>query len=133
MVFDLVFALESEEKRRVARTGVRITIARFHEETSYASQSGQARTRILTVRMSEADHGRPVERAKRARARTPSAYIRAAALTGQEFELPCWDTLREMRNECIRLTGATNNSPPGSVRDRALEAAINALDRISRF
>ena len=83
--------------------------------------------------MSEQEHQRLVERAERSRASTPSAYIRAAVLTGQEFELPSWDALRELRNECIRLTGAITNSPPGPARDRALEAAINALDRISRF
>jgi hypothetical protein len=99
----------------------------------HAANSGLVRTRRIAIRLSESDHKRLVERAERARAKTPSAYIRAAALTGQEFELPCWDALREMRNECIRLTGAINNSPPGPVRDRALEAAINALDRISQF
>ena len=91
------------------------------------------RDRIVNVRMSEHDHKRLVERAERARAKTPSAYIRAVALTGREFELPCWDALREMRNEMIRLTAEIQGSPPGPVRDRALEAAINALDRISRF
>jgi hypothetical protein len=94
---------------------------------------GYERTRRISVRLSEHDHKRLVERAERARASTPSAYIRAAALTGQEFELPAWDTLREMRNELIRLTGEIHGSPPGPVRDRALEAATNALDRISRF
>jgi hypothetical protein len=74
-----------------------------------------------------------IERAERARAKTPSAYIRAAALTGREFELPCWDALREMRNELIRLTGEVQATPPGPVTDRALEAAINAIDRITRF
>jgi hypothetical protein len=64
---------------------------------------------------------------------TPSAYIRAAAPTGQEFELPAWATLREMRNELIKLTAEIQGSPPGPVRDRALEAAIDALDRIIRF
>ncbi|WP_422271592.1 plasmid mobilization protein [Bradyrhizobium sp.] len=88
---------------------------------------------MVNVRMSEHDRQRLAERAIRAGAKTPSAYIRAAALTGQEFELPAWATLRDLRNECIRLTGAINSSPPGPVRDRALEAAIDALDRISRF
>ena len=94
---------------------------------------GYERTKIVNVRMSEQEHQKLIERAERSRASTPSAYIRAAALTGEEFELPSWAALREMRNECIRLTGAINSSPPGPTRDRALEAAINALDRISRF
>jgi hypothetical protein len=88
---------------------------------------------MVNVRMSEQKHQRLVERAKRSRARTPSAYIRAAALTGREFELPCWDALREMRNELMRLTGEIQRSPPGPVRDRALEKAFDALDRITRF
>jgi hypothetical protein len=91
------------------------------------------RDRIVTVRLSEIDHHRLVERCVRARAKTPSAYIRAAALTGQEFELPCYDTLRELINAMIKCTGEIQATPPGPVRDRALEAAIAALDRISRF
>jgi hypothetical protein len=38
-----------------------------------------------------------------------------------------------MRNELIRLTGEVQATPPGPVTDRALEAAINAIDRITRF
>jgi hypothetical protein len=91
------------------------------------------RTRRIAIRLSEHDHERLVERAIRAGARTPSAYLRACGLTGLEAEMPPWATLRDMRNECIRLTGEIQNSPPGPVRDRALEAAINALERITRF
>jgi hypothetical protein len=85
------------------------------------------RTRRIAVRLSESDHRRLVERARRAGAKTPSAYLRAAALTGQEFELPAWGTLRDLRNEVIKLTAAVKAHP------RAVDAAIAALDRISRF
>ena len=80
------------------------------------------RTRRITVRLSEDDYKRLVERAVRAGAKTPSAYLRAAALTGQEFELPPWEALRDLRNAVINANNA-----------RDLPALINALDRISRF
>jgi hypothetical protein len=85
-------------------------------------KQGHERTKRISVRLSEADYGRLVERAKRARARTPSAYVRAACLTGQEFELPSWDELRELRNAVINANHA-----------RDLPALVAALDRISRF
>ena len=94
---------------------------------------GHDRTRFVGVRMSEYDYQRLAERAVRAGAKTISAYLRAAALTGPEFELPAWATLRDMRNECITLTGAIQNSPPGPIRDRALAKAKEALERICRF
>jgi hypothetical protein len=59
--------------------------------------------------------------------------VRAAVLTGREFRFPPWDTLRELRNEVIKLGAAINNTPPGPVRDRTEEAMIDALDRITRF
>jgi hypothetical protein len=83
--------------------------------------------------MSDHEHRVLLERSGRAGARTPSAYIRAAALTGREFRLSDWETLREIRNEVIRLTAAIQNSPPGKVRDRVLEAAIDTLDRITQL
>jgi hypothetical protein len=87
----------------------------------------------LRVRISDHEHRVLLERASKAEASTPSAYVRAAALTGREFEIPSNEMRRQIRNELIRLTGAIQNSPPGKVRDRALEAAINTLDRISQL
>ena len=83
---------------------------------------GYNRTRRIAVRLSESDHKRLVERAARAGAKTTSAYLRAAGLTGQEFELPPWEALRDLRNAVINANLA-----------RDLPALINALDRISRF
>ena len=81
-----------------------------------------ARTRRVTVRLSDDDYRRLVERAARAGATSPSAYMRAAALTGQEFELPPWAALRDLRNAVINANNAHD-----------LPALIAALDRISRF
>lgn len=83
---------------------------------------GYDRTIKFSVRLSEYDHHRLVERARRAGAKTPSAYIRAACLTGQEFELPAWEALRDLRNAVINANHA-----------RDLPALIAALDRISRL
>jgi hypothetical protein len=61
-------------------------------------------------------------------ARTPSEYMREAALGARETQMPAWDTLRDFRNELIRLTPG-NTGRTG--RDRALEAAKDALERIT--
>lgn len=82
----------------------------------------QTKEHRITVRLSEADRKRLVERAIRAGAKTPSAYLRAAALTGREFQMPAWDHLRELRNAIINANHA-----------RDLPALAAALDRISRF
>ena len=101
--------------------------------TGFKKGSGQSRVRFLRVRISDHEHKRLVERAKKSGAVTPSAYVRAAVLTGREFEMPSWDELRGLRNDVIKLTGLIETAPSTSARDRALEAAINALDRITRF
>jgi hypothetical protein len=72
-----------EAERRIARAWVCGTFWFGRPMKNYPR-----RDRIVNVRMSEHDHKRLLERAQRARAKTPSAYIRAAALTGREFELP---------------------------------------------
>jgi hypothetical protein len=82
----------------------------------------QIRDRIVTVRLSEHDYERLVERSIRAGAKTPSAYIRAACLTGQEFQLPAWEALRDLRNAVINANNAHDHP-----------SLIAALDRISRF
>ena len=56
------------------------------------------RPRRITVRLSEHDYRRLLERAIRAGAKTPSAYIRAAALAGSEFQMPAFETMRDLRN-----------------------------------
>jgi mobilization protein NikA len=91
---------------------------------------GYDRTRFVGVRMSEHDYQRLKERAVRAGAKTPSAYIRAACLTGQEFELPPWEHLRALINAMVECTGELRKAG----YSKALEAkALDAFDRISRF
>jgi hypothetical protein len=91
---------------------------------------GYNRTRYFTVRLSENDHRRLVERAIRAGAKTPSAYIRAACLTGQEFELPAWEHLRALINAMVQCTAELRKAGCS----KTVEAkAIDAFDRISRF
>lgn len=89
-------------------------------------QSQHKRDKIVTTRWSEVEFKDLAERAKRAKT-TPSGYLRAAALHPNECRLPPWEELRELRNEVIKLTKLIKINP------LALKAAINALDRISRF
>jgi replication-associated recombination protein RarA len=95
----------------------------------HAFRPGHRRDRNICFRVSDHDYRRLLERAEKAGASTPSAYLRAAALTGREFRLPAYETLRDLRNEVIRLATAIKTT--GSVR--AMEAAISALDRISKL
>jgi hypothetical protein len=92
--------------------------------------NGHRRNRNVNVRFSESDHAVLVKRAARAGAKTPSAYIRAATLTGQEFELPSWDLLRALicaMTECTEELRKAGASP-------AVEAkAIEAFERIVRL
>ena len=83
--------------------------------------------------MSDHELRRLDERAAKANASAVSAYIRAASLTGQEFEMPPWKLLRQLINEVVKLTAEIQATPPGAVRNRALDAVINTLDRLSRL
>jgi hypothetical protein len=83
---------------------------------------GHNRTRFVGLVMSEPDYERLVERSARAGAKTVSAYIRAACLTGREFEMPAHETLRDLRNAVIGANIARDHP-----------ALINALDRISQL
>src|SRR6266850_490793 len=91
---------------------------------------GHQRTRNLTTRWSEYDYKRLVQRAKRAGAKTPSAYIRAATLAGSEFEMPPFETIRDLRNEVIRLAAALEALPPSKLVNETLAEAKAALGRI---
>ena len=83
---------------------------------------GHTRTRRITVRLSEIEYRGLVGRAAASGAKTAAAYLRAAALTGREFEMPPWQHLRDLRNAVISANHA-----------RDLPALIDALERISRF
>ena len=88
------------------------------------------RTRLVRVRISEHDHKRLVERSARSGAKTVSAYIRAACLTGREFELPSWEHLRALINAMVQNTYELRKNG----WSKALEAkAEAAYDRVSLF
>jgi hypothetical protein len=89
---------------------------------------GHERTRRIAIRVSEHDLKRLEERASHAGAKTVSAYLRAAGLC-REVRIPAFETLRDLRNEVMELTLAIRAA--GSAK--AMEAAIRALDRISRL
>jgi hypothetical protein len=91
---------------------------------------GHTRTRRITVRLSENDYNRLVERAAASGAKTAAAYLRAAALTGQEFEMPPWEHLRALINAMVQCTGELRKAGASP----AVEAkAIDAFDRISQL
>jgi hypothetical protein len=94
--------------------------------------SNHQRTRRTTTWWSESDYLRLRERAQRAGAKTVSAYIRAAALAGGEFEMPAFETTRDLRNAVIRLAAALETLPPTNSVNETLAEAKAALGRICR-
>jgi hypothetical protein len=68
-------------------------------------------------------------RTEQSGARSPSEYIRAACLTGAQLYLR--DERADMNN-LIRLTGEIQRSPDGPIKDAALQAAMDALNRFMR-
>jgi hypothetical protein len=54
---------------------------------------------------------------------------RGRGLAGTQSEVPDYAMQRKIFNALIETTAAINASPPGPMRDRALQAAIDALDR----
>ena len=97
------------------------------------TSANHTRNRIVTLRLSDHDHKRLTDRARKAGATTISAYIRHACLTGLEFEMPPWAEIRALRNDVVKLAAAITATPRGPARDRALDAATAALERIVRF
>jgi hypothetical protein len=68
-------------------------------------------------------------RATKARALSPSEYVRTAVLGLPQFEVGSAQMQRETVNALIELAGAITASPAGPLRDLALERAIDAIDR----
>jgi hypothetical protein len=87
---------------------------------------------IIPSRWSAAEYKMLAERRKRSGAKNDSAYLRAAALTGDEFQLPSFETLRDLRNEMIRLAGAVQALPQSGLRDEVLQEVREAFRRVCR-
>ena len=95
--------------------------------------ANQIRNRIVTLRLTDHDHTILAKRARKAGATTISAYMRHACLTGKEFEMPPWAEIRALRNDVVKLAAAITATPRGPARDRAMDMATAALERICRF
>lgn len=93
---------------------------------------GHQRTILTTTRWSAHEYRRLVSRREKSGARTDSAYLRAAALTGAEFQMPAFETQRDLRNAVIQLAMVIESLPPSHLRDEALMEAKAALGRICR-
>jgi hypothetical protein len=90
------------------------------------------RTKIITIRWSEYEYELLKKLATRSGAKTPSAYLRARALsTEQTFRMPAFETLRDMRNELIKLR--VEIGKVGGLTRRLETSCIDAMDAISRF
>ena len=96
----------------------------------HASIPGHPRSHRLSVRVSEHEYRELATRAQRAHARTPSEYVRVAALRGRWFEVGSHQAQRDLIQAIIQVAGEIQATPPGPTRDRALERAIAALDRV---
>lgn len=93
---------------------------------------GHQRTKRITTWLSPHDYGRLVKRAARAGAKTVSAYVRAAALGGREFEMPSYEIQREQFFAVIRLAAALEAFPPSPLANETLIEAKATLARMCR-
>lgn len=97
-----------------------------------AFEPGHKRTRWVGFRVSDRHHQQMVARAARAGAVTISAYLRWVEMKwGRKSELPSYASQRELINLMFRVAVAIEQSPPGTAKDRALDSAIAAFDRIA--
>jgi len=87
----------------------------------------------LLVRIDAEDYAQLKKRAAAAGARSVSAYVRRAALTGAQIKMPPWEHLRELRNELINYAAAVRTAPNSKARERVLQASLAALERIVKF
>lgn len=78
------------------------------------------------------EYRRLVSRRNNAGAKTDPAYIRAAVLTGAEFQMPAFETQRDLRNAIIQITSVLQSLPPGKLRNEALTEAKATLSRVCR-
>jgi hypothetical protein len=100
---------------------------------SAKSRARERREKFVTFRVDWENYRRLKDRTARAGARTVSAYARLAVLTGREIDMPIFETLRDLRNEIIHITAAIKTAPEDEARDRVLERASAALERIAKF
>jgi hypothetical protein len=93
---------------------------------AHCEHPGHPRDRRLAFRLSGVEYDRLQARAERAGARSASELVRSAALDGR-FDLPM--QRRELITAITELAGAISASPPGPIRDQALERAIALSDK----
>jgi len=99
----------------------------------HAAKPGRRRDKQLLVRIDAEDYAQLKKRAAAAGARSVSAYVRRAALTGAQIKMPPWEHLRELRNELINYAAAVRTAPNSKARERVLQASLAALERIVKF
>jgi hypothetical protein len=93
---------------------------------------GDRKTITTNTRWTSLEYKRLVSRRISSGAKTDSAYIRGSALTGPEFQMPSFETLRDWRNEVMRLAGVLESCPSSKLRDETLAEAKAALGRMCK-
>ncbi len=92
----------------------------------------QRKTIRTTTWWTPLEYKRLASRRDKSGAKTDSAYLRFTALTGEEFQMPAFETLRDLRNAVIRLAMALENLPSGKLQTETLAEAKAALGRICK-
>jgi len=73
-----------------------------------------------------------VRRTLRSGAKTVSAYIRAAALAGSEFEMRSFEEQRELRNALIRIALVLETYPATPLLTETLIETKAALGKVNQ-
>jgi hypothetical protein len=93
---------------------------------------GHQRTVVIATRWSPQEIKRLVPRRIKSGAKSNPAYIRAAALTGVEFEMPAYEMQREQWSAVIRLAAVLETYPPTKLVTETLAEAKATLGRMCR-
>lgn len=100
----------------------------------HACEPGHARTIKRSFRLSPRDDALLERDIARSGATSLSAYVRFRLLTGKrDTVLPAWTTLRDWRNEAIKLTTEIARAPSSWARTRAIQAAEEMFKTVSRW
>lgn len=92
---------------------------------------GHQRTRIVASRWFQHDYEWLVQQARRAGAKTLSAYIRDYILAARvKFEMRSFEEQRELRNVLIRIAMVLETYPPNQLLNETLSETKGAIGRI---
>jgi hypothetical protein len=105
----------------------------FMAEHSGAARPGHPHTRVVHRRLTAEEYAQLLELTHQAGARTHADYLRELVFRRRRraIEVTPRSLIAELINEMDKVAAEINQSPPGPAKDRAIESATDAFDRIT--